>query len=80
MGHYLCEQGERLLPQLCDCDDFGNFDADIAINLRDAAAFANCFSGNGSAPMAVECACADYDGDGDADLDDFAVFAVLMVP
>ena len=65
---------------VCDCEIFGNFDADTAINLRDVSAFQNCFSGIGSAPVPAACACADYDGDGDADLDDFAVFADLLVP
>ena len=67
-------------PNVCDCEDFGNFDADPGINLFDASAFLNCFSGDGLAAVAAACACADYDGDGDADLDDFSVFADLLVP
>ncbi len=65
---------------VCDCEIFGNFDADTAINLHDVAAFQNCFSGIGSAPVPSACACADYDGDGDSDLDDIAVFADLIAP
>jgi hypothetical protein len=63
---------------VCDCDDFGNFDDQEAISLRDAARFLNCFSGIASVSGA--CACADYDGDGDADLRDYEVFAGLLNP
>jgi hypothetical protein len=63
---------------VCDCDSFGNFDADPAIDLRDAAAYQICFSGDGSSPVPSACACADYDGDGDADLQDFALFVELL--
>ena len=63
---------------VCDCESFGNFDADPAIDLRDVAAFQNCFSGDGSAPVRPACACADYDGDGDADLMDYRVFSGLI--
>lgn len=65
---------------VCDCAEFGNFDDMESSDLRDAAAFSNCFSGIGSAPVPSECACADYDGDGDADLDDFKVFAKMFEP
>jgi len=65
---------------VCDCEDFGNFDADPDINLFDASAFLICFSGDGSAPVAAACACADYDGDGDADLTDFSRLAALLDP
>jgi len=63
---------------VCACPSFGNFDADPAIDLRDAAAFLNCFSGDGSSPVPSSCACADYDGDGDADLQDFRVLTDLL--
>lgn len=63
---------------VCDCESFGNFEADPAIDLRDVAAFQNCFSGDGSAPVPPACACADYDGDGDSDLPDFALFVELL--
>jgi hypothetical protein len=63
---------------VCECAEYGNFDADSTINLRDAAAFMNCYSGSGSPPAHVECACADYNGDGDSDLDDFGFFADLL--
>jgi hypothetical protein len=63
---------------VCVCESFGNFDADPAIDLRDVAAFQNCFSGDGSAPVPPACACADYDGDGDSDLQDFALFVELL--
>ncbi|MDO8629030.1 MAG: hypothetical protein Q7R41_00925 [Phycisphaerales bacterium] len=63
---------------VCACESFGNFDADPAIDLRDAAAFQNCFSGDGSAPIPPACACADYDGDGDADLMDYQVLSGLI--
>ena len=59
---------------VCDCAVFGNFDAEPSIDLRDAAQFFNCFSGETSVPVPTACACADYDGDGDAGLGDFAVF------
>jgi hypothetical protein len=63
---------------VCDCEEFGNFDEVEANDLRDAAAFQNCFSGSGSAPVPGACACADFDGDGDADLLDFAVFSTFF--
>ena len=65
---------------VCDCESFGNFDSDPAINLRDMAGFLNCFSGDGSAPVAPACSCADYDGDGDADVADFAQLALFLDP
>lgn len=65
---------------VCDCEEFGEFDSNNAIDLRDVAGIQNCFSGFGSAPVPAPCACADYDGDGDSDLADFGVFASLIAP
>ena len=63
---------------VCECTDFGNFDADPRIDLSDAASMLNCFSGAGSAPVPSLCPCADYDGDGDCDLNDFSIFAGVL--
>jgi len=63
---------------VCQCAAFGNFDAPASIDLRDAAQFLNCFSGETATPIAPACACADYDDDGDADLGDFAVFVTVL--
>ena len=65
-------------PNICECAAFGDFDDRPAIDLRDAARFLNCFSGETTVQIPVECACADYDGDGDADLTDYAAFAAVL--
>ncbi len=71
----ICAQNARSSCQnVCDCPLFGNFGEDPSIDLRDAAAFQNCYSGADSAPVPAECACADYDGDGDADQVDLIYF------
>lgn len=67
-------------PNICDCESFGDFDLNVAVNLRHIAAFLACFTGAGNAPVASGCECADYDADDDADLDDFVLFAALLAP
>ena len=66
-------------PNICQCATFGDFDGNVAVNLRDIAAFLVCFTGEGNSPVASGCECADYDADDDADLDDYAPFAALLV-
>lgn len=68
-------EADQHCHHVCDCESFGDFDANQVIDLRDAAAFQSCFSGDGSAPIPAICACADFDGDGDADLEEFGIFA-----
>lgn len=65
-------------PNICECETFGDFDINGAVNLRDIAAFLVCFTGAGSSPVAPGCECADYDADDDADLDDFVPFVALL--
>jgi len=67
-------------PNICHCETFGDFDVNEAINLRDIAAFYECFTGPDHGPVATGCECADYDADDDADLDDFEPFAALFAP
>ena len=67
-------------PNICDCESFGDFDLNLAVDLRDIAAFLVCFTGPGNPPVASGCECADYDADNDADLDDFVLFAALLTP
>ncbi len=68
-------------PNICDCDSFGDFDANGQVDLRDVAAFQRCFSGNSLAPLPTACACSDYDGDGHANLTDLpALLDVLDGP
>lgn len=61
-----------LVPELCS--RFGDSDCDGDVDLRDFAAFQNCFSGP-NVPAGAECA-ADFDsnGDGDVDRPDYRVF------
>lgn len=62
----------------CTCPSFGDFDGSGDVNLRDLAAFGNCFTGP-SATIACGCDCADENGDRYGDLDDYSVFYVRFV-
>jgi hypothetical protein len=61
--------GELLCPGAGDCNHDGHSD------LRDLAAFQNCFTGSGGPNR---CACTDLDADGDTDLDDWKIFKRAM--
>jgi hypothetical protein len=61
-------------PNICVCNLFGDLNDDRAIDLKDIAAFQNCFASGGTA-VGDECACADHDADDDADLLDFTSLA-----
>ncbi len=54
-----------------DAAVFGDADADSDVDLRDAAAFFNCFRGPGNLALPSGCGPLDADGDGDIDLIDF---------
>lgn len=76
-----CERKARIdCPNICDCEAFGDFDVNVAVDLRDVALFLECFTGAGNGPVAPGCECADYDADDDADLDDLAPFVALFAP
>lgn len=61
-----------------ECEPFGDGDSDGDIDLRDAARFQNCFTGQSAAGLAGGCAFFDADDDGDVDLLDAAEFAGLI--
>ena len=64
----------------CGCALFGDLDEDDMINLRDAARFFTCFTGDGiSPPLAQDCYCGDGDGDGTVNIDDYDAFAPFFV-
>lgn len=66
---------------VCDCDQFGDFDGDLDHDLADLADFLACFNGSNGGDVSLACACADYDGDGDADLTDFSqLFSLISGP
>jgi hypothetical protein len=67
-------------PNICDCEQFGDMNADEALNLRDIAGFQNCFAGRAVAIGDV-CGCGDYDADDDVDLADYkALLGLLTTP
>ncbi len=63
-------------PNVCSCADFGDMNEDGGIDLRDVAAFQNCFSGNAAVDDA--CACGDWDADDHIDLADYEVLHGLL--
>jgi hypothetical protein len=59
----------------------GDMNQDAHVDLRDVAAFDNCFTGSGGAPATNDCEPAHFDGDTDIDLTDYAgLEAVLTGP
>ena len=65
------ENGNNV-PDECEClNSRGDSDGDADLDLRDIAAFQNCYGGSAS----VGCACADLDGDGAIDAADIVVLA-----
>jgi len=63
---------------VCACAVLGDFDQTGGSDLRDAAEFQACFTGDGGGPVTAGCACGDFDGDGDVDLRDYGRFAVPL--
>ena len=67
-------------PTVCACDTLGDFGNDGAINLRDMAEFANCFTGLEGGPIDKPCACGDANGDASVDPLDYRILAPLLDP
>lgn len=67
-------------PTVCACDALGDFDNDGAVDLRDMAEFANCFTGLEGGPIDKVCACGDANGDASVDLLDYRVIEPLHAP
>lgn len=68
---FVCSEYARsICVEVCGCDQFADFDGKGGVDLRDFAAFQNCFTGR-VADLVPGCNCGDYDADGDIDLTDY---------
>lgn len=70
---------ERFIIKLVCVTPSSDFDSDGDTDLRDAAKFQNCFSGEAPAACPGGCDALDLDADDDIDLDDYTVFRSGLV-
>ena len=65
---------DEFITKLVCAEPSADFDGDGVVDLRDFAAFQNCFTGEAPTECGDGCSLFDLDPDDDIDLSDFTIF------